>query len=338
MNQQKESFKWEFGIERVIERFPEFIRRLIFVSDRESDIYELLMYLLGNELRYVVRASWNRKLANHEKKLFEKIAEAPVMGEVLIHVPQKGGRSQRSASVEVRACSLTLSSPSNDSTLPPLTVNVVQAKELAAEDPMCWTLLTSEPIDSLEQALYVIRSYGLRWKVEDFHRCWKSGGTNVEKLRLQSQGAILRAATVLALVAIRISQLRDEADPFPLSDRTKMRILRDFTSDKDDSPDNSGSVRKKKTLKGLSAPERPCTTVLSDVEWKVLWMISEKGKRLPRKVPNRRWAYHAIGRLGGWYDSKRTGRVGLKALWRGYERLQEMAHVAWMSQHAEIKL
>lgn len=198
---------------------------------------------------------------------------------------------------------------------------------------MCWTLLTSEPIDSLEQALYVIRSYGLRWKVEDFHRCWKTGGTNVEGLRLQTRGAELRAAAVLAFVAIRITQLRDEADPEPICDRTRMTIISDFTCKPGDG-ERSGEVinEESKMIEGLSVPERPCTTILSSLEWQVLWLMIEKQKPLPKKIPNRRWAYRAIGRLGGWNDSKHTGRVGLKALWRGYSRLHDLAKGVWLSQ------
>ncbi|MBI4568194.1 MAG: hypothetical protein HY719_07340 [Planctomycetes bacterium] len=30
-----------------------------------------------------------------------------------------------------------------------------------------------------------------------------------------------------------------------------------------------------------------------------------------------------LAALGGWKDTKRTGRVGWEALWRGWDRLQE---------------
>ncbi|KKN03916.1 hypothetical protein LCGC14_1102830, partial [marine sediment metagenome] len=31
---------------------------------------------------------------------------------------------------------------------------------------------------------------------------------------------------------------------------------------------------------------------------------------------------------GGWYDSKRNGRVGVKALWKGWLKLAEMVESA----------
>jgi hypothetical protein len=329
--EQKESYKWEFSISRVAERFVEYLKRIIFVLDRESDIYELLMYLIGNDLRYVVRSSWNRTLSDSEKGLFEKISTSPLLGRVLLSVPQKGGRQHRNAKLEIRSCTLTLSPPGGNQSLPPLQLNVVQVKENVASDPISWTLLTSEPVETFEQVLYVLRCYGLRWKVEDFHKIWKTGGTNVEGLRLQSEGAILRAATLLAFVAVRIAQLRDDCDPELLSARTKMVVLSDYTE--------SGTTQKKtKSLKGLAASDRPCTSVLSQLEWQVLWLKVEEGKPIPKRPPNRRWAYQAIGRLVGWYDSKRTGRIGLKTFWKGYCKLQDLTRTVALVQQAGITL
>jgi hypothetical protein len=147
-------------------------------------------------------------------------------------------------------------------------------------------------------------------------------------LRLQSEGAILKAATVLAFVAVRLSQLRDESDPEVLSERTKMVILSDFT--------HSENNHKKKMIEGLSVAKRPCTLILSPLEWKILWLKLEQGKPLPRKPPNRQWAYHAIGKLAGWYDSKRTGRVGMKTFWTGYCTLQDLTKTVTLVQRAEI--
>ena len=45
-------------------------------------------------------------------------------------------------------------------------------------------------------------------------------------------------------------------------------------------------------------------------------------KKLPKQAPSLRWAYLTLGRLGGWHDSKRNGRVGWEALWEGWFKLQ----------------
>jgi len=68
-------------------------------------------------------------------------------------------------------------------------------------------------------------------------------------------------------------------------------------------------------------PEAPCTAVLTETEWKVLWVAVEK-KRPPRRAPTVKWAYQAVGRLAGWKDSKHTGRVGAKTLTLGWLDLE----------------
>lgn len=39
--------------------------------------------------------------------------------------------------------------------------------------PLRWVLLTTEPVDTLENALKVINIYAARWRVEYFHKAWK---------------------------------------------------------------------------------------------------------------------------------------------------------------------
>jgi hypothetical protein len=334
--EDKESFKWECAIERVSERYADSLTRLIFVSDRESDIYELLMLLQGHDFRHVVRASWNRKLSDVEKKLFEQIGSAPDLCEANLYIPQKRHRSPRWARLRIRACTVTLKPPPRDSAFPALKINVVQAEELAAEGPLRWTLLTTEPIETLEQVLYVLHCYGLRWKIEDFHKIWKTGGTNVEGLKLQSANALLRAAVVLAFVALRLLQLRDDLEPDPSNALSRMYVSKIFpAAEKSGTLISAGDdVHELPT----SSSERPCSDVLSRSEWQVLWLVIEHGRPLPKTVPNCKWAYHGIARLAGWANTKRTGRAGLKTLWRGYFELQKRVESAMLVQAAGITI
>ena len=68
--------------------------------------------------------------------------------------------------------------------------------------------------------------------------------------------------------------------------------------------------------------EVPVDQVLRPVEWKVLWVAIEKNPP-PAQKPSSRWALVALGRLAGWSDTKRTGRVGWKTLWEGWTKLQQ---------------
>jgi hypothetical protein len=65
--------------------------------------------------------------------------------------------------------------------------------------------------------------------------------------------------------------------------------------------------------------------MLAPLEWKMLWKQRE-AKPLPDEPPSLYWAYYALAKLGGWYDSKRTGKVGIKAIWNGWAKLMLMLH------------
>ena len=155
--QEKESFKWEAAIERVIRRFSEFIQRFIFTMDRESDIYELMMHLKSRSLRYVIRASHNRQTSNPQSGVLDAVSSAPLLGTVRVNIPQKGGRDGRDAVLEIRSQHVTLRPPRDKDSLPALAINVVYVREPDSEDGLKWTLITSEPVDTLEDALYVLR-------------------------------------------------------------------------------------------------------------------------------------------------------------------------------------
>jgi len=91
-------------------------------------------------------------------------------------------------------------------------VNVVWAREEGTtpggEEPIDWLLYTNHPVEDLDDARLVIRSYSYRWRVEDCHRAWKRGRCNVEATKLRSYAAVKRWAIILIVVAARIERLK----------------------------------------------------------------------------------------------------------------------------------
>ena len=70
-----------------------------------------------------------------------------------------------------------------------------------------WLLLTTHPIETVGAIEQVIDGYATRWRIEDFHRTWKSGLCNVEDSQLRSAQAFAKWATLLAAVAMRAERL-----------------------------------------------------------------------------------------------------------------------------------
>ena len=55
-------------------------------------------------------------------------------------------------------------------------------------------------------------------------------------------------------------------------------------------------------------------------------------KKLPSEVPTLKWAYEAISKLGGFYDSKRTGISSWATMWLGWDKLQDMLSGYYLSK------
>jgi len=289
--EEKESSKWGRASASMRERLGELMPRVVSVCDREADVYEYLREKVVQGERFVVRASWDRGVVAKESRyLFEQLESSPVVGHARVRVGQRGGvqaRKSAELTLELRSCGVTLRAPTRDRSLGELRVNAVLAREVGkvGKAAVSWLLLTSEPVDDEASVRRVLSYYGLRWRVEEFHKAWKSG-TQVEARRMQGAGNVARIATMLAFVAVRVLQLREVLER-----------------------DGQG-------------PERSCTEVLDDVEWRVLWLTTEK-KPLPKTPPTLRWAYERVAKLGGFIDTKRTGRAGWEAMWTGWFLLQE---------------
>ena len=172
-------------------------------------------------------------------------------------------------------------------------VDSIESEARAGVEPLAWLLLTSEPVTCREDALRVLWIYRQRWRIEEFHKAWKSG-TGVEALRPRTAANLERGVVILAFVATRLLQLREA-------------VL---------------ATEARPDVTPLALGERPCDAFLSQTEWRVLYLAIHK-TRPPVVPPNVAWACRALAKLGGWIDTQRTGRPGWQVLWDGLQRLAE---------------
>lgn len=286
----KESYKWEQASEAMQARLGDSVMaRCISVCDREADVIEYLAYKQAKRQRFVVRAKSNRPLAEGDR-LYDHAEALTTAGHYRVSIPQRGGRKARQAELSIRYAPVSVLAPTRKQPLyPPITVYAVYCDEVTqgTTQPLQWVLLTTEPVTNTQQALKVVSYYEARWKVELFHKVWKSEGTNVEALRMQDVGNLERMMVIQAFIACRLMQLKDMGD----SDVAQVA---------------------------------PCTLCLSELQWKILFKARHKQTPLPNTPPDIKWAYQALGKLAGWNDSKRSGRVGWKTLWKGWEKLETL--------------
>ncbi len=281
---EKESYKWEQASTDVAARLGDTMHKVISVCDREADIYEYLVYKHQQQQRFVVRSMQSRCIEEHDNKLYDYAQQCQSAGTKRLEIPQRGGRKSRDVTLDIKYARVTLKAPATKREQPAVALYYVGCFEQGdGDDRLAWHLLTSEEVTSAQQAKEVISYYERRWLIEEYHKVWKSAGTQVEALRMQSRANLERMSVILAFIAVRLLQLR--------------------------------------FLQEQGGETQSSENVLSRRSWKLLWLKVEK-TALPTEAPDIGWVYKSLAKLGGWKDTKRTGRASIGALWQGWFKLQ----------------
>ena len=190
--EEKESHRWVTTLQKaqqVARQLPS--TRCICLADSEADIYECFVAGTGEaaSVDWVVRAAQDRAICvenGANLHLREHLLAGDLLFTKTIHVRgrqakvtcEKRGRRQpresREAEVEVRAARVTLRPPWRpDGKLPAVTINAVLVHEPtppAGDVAVEWLLLTTLPIEEVEQVRAVIQVYCVRWMIEVFFR------------------------------------------------------------------------------------------------------------------------------------------------------------------------
>lgn len=236
----KESRRWAKGVATVRARLGAEVVP-IHVMDREGDNYELFTDLIQHGDRFVVRLNYDRHLITDSATDVPATVNAAMPRDALCErqisvsarqvgarprplVTRRPARANRIATVRFSASAVTLKRPRDhrDPMPPSLAVNVVYAWEIdppAGEPPLEWRLVTTEPIDTVEQVLRIVEWYRTRWLIEEFFKCLKTGCA-YEKRQLESLDTLLVALALLAPIAWQLLLMRHLARELPDVDAT----------------------------------------------------------------------------------------------------------------------
>lgn len=296
----KESQRWLTAVQASQESIPEGIQ-VITVADREADIYDLFATPRRAGVHLLIRATHNRLVDDAARYLWAAIKQSPVQGQVTIELRRKDNQPPRQATLTVRYAGLAIQPPRNRkgrAALQSIPLQVVLAREENAPPqvtPVCWLLLTTLPCSSFAEAIQCVQWYSYRWLVERYHFVLKSG-CYLEELQLEKAERIQRALATYSIVAWRLLWLTYEA---------------------------------------RENPDAPCDTVLEAHEWQALYCMTHKTSILPGTPPTLHEAVRWIAKLGGFLGRKSDGEPGVKTIWRGLRRLDDMA-ATWQSLHANL--
>lgn len=286
----KESQRWLDSQHKTLERVPQ-TSRVITIADREADIYALFAQPRRKGAELLIRSTHNRKLQQESGYLQEVLRSTAPAGRVKVKVERGNDRPARQAKLTIRYCKVELAPPRHHLQRSQLKAVKLQAILLEEESPpkgikpLSWTLLTSLEVDSLAEAVQCAEWYCLRWLVERYHYVLKSG-CGIEELQLEKAERIERALATYSIVAWRLLWLTYE-------------VRRDGA--------------------------QSCEVVLERVEWQSLYCHKHGVVQAPQKPPSLREAVGWIAQLGGFMGRKGDGEPGVKTIWRGLKRLNDIA-------------
>lgn len=297
--EEKESYRWISSAQRSKAALSS-AASILVVSDREADIYEEFALLPDERCHVLVRSKENRRLAGNGEKLYEHLQAQPEAGRIKLQIRKAPGRQARQAHLTVRYTQVQIARPlkhTDQSPLPAhITLNAIWVEETpesvpAGERPIRWVLLATSPVDTLADALEIVRCYGLRWQIEILFASMKSQGMDVEASQLET-GKALKAVTVMALItAIRINQLR---------------LARE---------DHTGT---------------PARIAFTHEQILLLAVLCRKleGKTQKQKNPHPKntlvWAAWVIARLGGWKGYASEAPPGNRTIYSGWRAFNNM--------------
>ena len=213
--EQKESYRWVEAL-TTVENCVSKHTRVVHAFDREGDITEVFAQV--HQLQHtgvVVRAAHNRSLDSDSERLWSKLEGQPIRFEQEFELPQTSKRSARKAKLAVRFCPVNLRTPYRFDNRDPLLVYAVYATEIncpEGETPVEWMLLTTEVVADIQMASTILRWYSYRWRVEEYHKIFKSG-CQVERYRLAADG-MKTLIGFLSVIAVEMKAV-DLSTPHP---------------------------------------------------------------------------------------------------------------------------
>lgn len=287
---QKESKRWLTGLVDTELAVSE-KTKVVTITDREGDIYEMLAMRRSDNSDLLIRAKHNRRVDNELKYLFPSLLASQPVAEMEIVLPKTEKRIGRKAVVKIRYTQVRIMAPQNllSKTAPEsITVNAISVMEEnppQGEKAIEWRLLTTLPIANYDDVLTYIQWYTYRWLIERYHYVLKSG-CGVEKLQLETAERIKKALATYAIVAWRLLWLLYES---------------------------------------RNNPEMSSELVFTQDEWQSLYCYVHKKNDAPNVAPPIKTMIIWIAKLGGFLGRKKDGEPGIKSLWRGLRRLFDIA-------------
>jgi hypothetical protein len=249
--EQKESFRWLQGYRLACELAVECPQtQIVSVADCEADIYDIFVdaqQQSGVRADFIIRAKADRCTPERNpaagpavyRKVRDEVSQSKLRATRTIELSETPKREGRQAELEIRAITVQVKPPHERSRLPSVTYNVVLVEEVGGPGDgtdVSWLLITTLPIDTVDDILLIIDYYVARWAVEVYFRVLKTG-CRVEDIQLETTHRLKNCLAFYKIIAWRVLYL---------------------------------------TYLNRTCPTLPCDVVFDESEWKSVWRVVTK--------------------------------------------------------------
>lgn len=275
-----------------------------FQCDRGADFWGTFLFAAQNSALVTVRMNYRHVVRDLEGTQWEMatwLKHRPVKYTMKLTLPAHDGRPRRTVRLSVRFARawLALPTPEGRQWVLMSWVHVREARPKNKLKRISWTLATTYPVDTVQDAALVIENYTLRWRVEDYYRAWKSGACDIESSQLQSFDAFHRWSIVTSSMAARAEHIKHHSRLYP---------------------------------------DVPATRVFSrsEINTMIAWRLENAPKAQPHfklgDIPPLAEMVRIVAQLGGFMKARSAGPPGTVTLARGLERLQSLVEGAQLAK------
>ncbi|MEG3899816.1 MULTISPECIES: IS4 family transposase [unclassified Microcoleus] len=292
--EEKESQRWLDALKNTLSIIPD-SQQVVTIADREADFYDLFACANREGADFLIRATQNRCLESSSNHLKEEVELVEPQVTMTVELKRNPTRSSRRATLTIRYKTLTIQPPQNrpkQEKLSPIKLQVILVRESeppSESEAIEWWLVTNLPITCIEDVTTYVRWYGYRWLIERYHYVLKSG-CGIEKLQLETAKRLEMALATYSIVAWRLLYITHQA-----------RLADDVS----------------------------CEIMLEPPEWQALYATIHHKSYPHSYPPTLGEAVGWIAKLGGFLGRKHDGFPGVKTLWRGLRRLDDIM-IGWL--------
>jgi Transposase Tn5 dimerisation domain len=283
----KESQRWLDGLANTEQALPP-QQAVVTVADREADFYDLFAATRRPGHDLLIRAKSRRRIKHEARLLGHGIATSPARGQLRVRLPRANGRPGRTATLTLRYGTFAIEPPSTHpkrTQLAALPLTVVLAQE---ENP--------------------------------------PKGVPAVRWLLLSTLPVRRFADAVRLVRWYARRWLIERYNFVLKSGCRLEQLQLETAARLERALATYAVVAWRLLWLTYAARRaqpgPCDEVFEPEEWQVLQ--AQAGQEPTATPPSLREAIDLVARLGGFLDRRGDGVPGVRVIWRGLSRLEDL--------------